>query len=179
MSQAKVTVVTEISKRSEVVELADWRTNAGGPVGVLCSEVEAEALAALTKALPGERPELGIPENADQQTIELHTRRILELAPDLIELGTSLLAADGSAVEPAFHFGGSRDRHAVSLDGTKLSEVDLMKLAVTVLRCSGYLGGAAEAMFLRARRGGADPRRGTLEILPVGGADPATGAEGL
>jgi hypothetical protein len=176
MSEAKVTVVTEVSKRSEIVALADWRTNTGEAVNVLCTEADPEECARLLKVLPGERPQLGIPEGADQQTIESHTRRILELAPDMIELGTSLAAADGSDVRPAFYFGGARDPHALSLDGAKLSETDLMRLAVSVLRCSGYLGGAAEAMFLRRGRGGPGPGRGALEVLPVGGADAAAGA---
>jgi hypothetical protein len=178
MSEAKVTVVTEISKRSQLVALFDWQTTSGEPVRVRCCEVDAETCARILNLLPGERPNLGIPEEADQATMEAQTRRILSVSVDMIEHGTGLSAPDGSEVRPAFTFGPDSTSHPLSLDGNKLSDADLMQLAVAVLRCSGYLGGAAAATFLRGQRAGAHAGLGALEVLPVDRPDAAAGPEG-
>ncbi|SRR5260221_1438578 len=174
-SQLRPSVATEAAKRSKLVALSDWFTKDGEPLRVLCGEVDAVECARITNTLPGERPQLGIPDDADPATQPEQAKRILMISADVIELGTSLLAPDGSEVRPAFFFGEGGRRHELSLDGSKLSELDLMRLSVEVLRCSGCLGGAAEAMFLRSKRDGAGPGRRALEVLPVDRAEPSAG----
>jgi hypothetical protein len=151
--------------------------NGGGALDVLCTEVDREKCSALLGILPGERPKLGLPAEADAAAATAFSERMLDIAVDLIELGTSLLAVDGSEVRPAFYFDASRAHHELSLDGSKLSDVDLMQMTVGVLQCSGYLGGAAEATFLRAERARSRPVDGAVAVLPRGGSD-AQGSAG-
>ena len=173
--QVKATLVTEAAKRSTLIRLSDWLDASGQPLGVLCTEIDREAAACITNVLPGERPQLGISEDADSATQASHARRILEWGLDLVELGTELAGPDGARVRPAFYFDDDAPRHELSLDGRKLSEADLLRMSIEILRCSGYLGGAAEAAFLRRQRGRARDGRGAVEVLPGHGADAPAG----
>ena len=172
--EPQVTVASEVAKRSKVVLLQDWRTTSGAPVGVLCEEIPGDACAEILGVLPGERPKLGLDADDTPEQQKEAQDLLLVAAPSLLELGTSLRAPDGSRVSPAFWFPGG-PRHELSLDGSRLSEHDLMNLTANLLKISGCLGAAAEASFLRQGRTrlGDGPR--AMEVLPSDGADTTPG----
>ncbi|HXJ49419.1 MAG TPA: hypothetical protein VNF91_09655 [Candidatus Acidoferrum sp.] len=165
-TELKVTANTQVAKRSQVVALEDWRTTDGAAVCILCVEVDAENASRELGVLPGERPKLGIQDGDDAPAAAAATERLFKAAVGMIEMGAWLATADGSGLAPAFHFGPADSRPAGCLEGAKLSERDFFSLFSTICKCSGYVGGAAEATFLRRQRGGAAAVGGALEVLP-------------
>ncbi len=168
--------VSNLAPRSEIVSLTEWKTVDGEPVQVECHEIDQESLTRITGVLPGARPTLGLVDSAAEPGAnEKNATRLVDLSAALIELGTCLRAPDGTEVRPAFWFDASKPRHALSIPGSKLHENDLVLMAAHILRCSGSLGGAAEASFRCAERGGSRNGNGTLAVLQGGRADAEAG----
>jgi hypothetical protein len=133
----------EVALPVEDVELSGkvLRSASGGPLVVRCEFVNEELILALTEASPGHAPEVGIVEK--KSTVET-AKALMKYAPGILEAGCSLIGPDGSEQRPAFHFGAAPKNG--SLPGRFLTMAEKLRLFLTILRLSGYIGGAADSV---------------------------------
>ena len=131
----------------EVVTLVHLKSRNGEPVRVRCEAVDEVVITTLLDALPGGRPPtLASGDDSPEATRE-NLRLFNQHGPPLIEVATVLDDGNGGEVRPAFWFDPNKPRHAQSLPGRILRLEDRVLLAQSILRLSGYLGGAAGADF--------------------------------
>lgn len=149
----EVSQVDDVVLPVELVTLESLRTKDGSPVVVQCESVDELRMVRVVKAWPGLLPPTVEAAGALDEQAQLDMAD--KLAPDLIPMGTMLLAADGTEIRPAFWFNvkpeGSR-----ALPGHLLKQGDRVELMTAILRQSGYLkGGPADSgSFHGGERGG-------------------------
>ncbi len=117
------------------------RMPSGEPPLIRCEYIEEDLLMSLVESSPGHAPELGI--KAKRSNVET-ARALLKYAPGLIGAGCVLVGPDGKEQRPAFHFGA--DPKDGSLPGRFLTTPEKLRLLMTVLTLSGYVGGAADSV---------------------------------
>lgn len=151
-----------------VVELQHLQTSDGQPVRVRCRRPDVLVLTESIGALPGLRPDGGAGSISDEAAVQATMR----ISPALIESATSFLAADGSAVRPAFYF-GEKSPDPRSLPGSVLHPADRIVLVTAILKIGGYAGVASSAeQFPGANGAGADGGGGAVEGGVGGGEVP-------
>jgi hypothetical protein len=125
----------------EMVALGQLKTVDGAAVVVRCDRLDELVVSELTNAFPGAaQPEV-------QRDVEQETKNMLEVAPKLIEAGTSLIDEDGNEVRPAFYFGVTPVvPHPKSVPGSALRIPDRLLLCNAIMRLCGF-GGDAEGSF--------------------------------
>jgi hypothetical protein len=185
----KATSAQDVRLPVEVVELECFRNKDGSPVRVLCEPIERLLVVAIVRSLPGERVkamrEAAADPASDDPDVLLERVKVFEdYGPRLIELGSALEDGDGGQVRPAFWFGGERPPlwpetapwpHPQSIPGRLLQFEDKALLVASVMRQSGYLGGAgAGGATFHAGVGGR--RKRGLGAAPAG---PSGGPVGL
>lgn len=141
----ELSVATPRPPRFELVRL-EATDAAGLPIVVRCEVIRAEHAVGITQRLPGDVVKLG----AGDSPNDLPNDRLplmLELAQRLVQHGTALAAPDGGFVRPAFWFTEESPRHEMSLDGRELTVNDIVLMGNTILKLSGYGGGAAGRTF--------------------------------
>jgi hypothetical protein len=151
---ATPTQVDDIVMPVEMVELQHLKTRAGNPVRVRVEAVHELVIARILGALPGSRDKA--PDETGEGPTLPDAEEMNSYSEPLIEAASSLVDYDGSEVRPAFYFNeNSPNRHPRSVPGRMLRLEDRTLLVTTILRLSGYSGGAAdEASFPDGKRKG-------------------------
>lgn len=172
MSEQKVafTGAGEIELPVEDVVLTGkaLRRKGGAPLVVRCEFIEEDVLLRAVESTPGHAPTMGVPE---KKSLIDTTRGLLKYAPGLITAGCVLVDENGVEQRPAFHFGA--DPHDGSLPGRFLSTPEKLVLLMTILRLSGYVGGAADSIRFPDRDGTrSDGRAGDLDTGEGDGHSP-------
>ena len=164
----------DVPPENILVTLSELKTRSGEPVRVLCVPVDQEDCTRILELLPGERIKGAKPDPAAER---LRNARILkECGRPLIELGTALTDGAGELVKPAFYFGPTTP-HPLAIPGRALTMAEASDLMETILKVSGFLGGAAEAARFHARDGArGNGGLGALAVLHGAGKDAAGGA---
>ena len=150
--EQRPTLATDIEAAPEsiLVTLSDLKTRDGAAVRVLCLPLSKVECTRILEALPGERPKGQKPDPAAQR---LYNADVLDrCGGPLVEAGTALLVVAGELVRPAFYCGPTAP-HPNALPWRTLTMADASELMETILKLSGFLGGAAEAARFHARNG--------------------------
>ena len=145
MTELKLSVASPLPEVFELVALTDAKTADGEPLVVRCEKVRPRDSLHIVKQLPGDAVQMG-PKAAEPMDFD-QLEPMLPICEQLIERGTALADPNGGFVRPAFWFDASRPRHELSLDGSLLSFADVIALGTTILKISGFSGGAATNSF--------------------------------
>jgi len=148
----------------------------GSPVTVACERVD-EFVYLRALGLPG----LSMDEKEMKAAIaDLKVGSLEDIAKSMapvIEAGTAFIKADGTRIAPAFSWDPAKC--PPSIPGRYLSTESKSVLSATILRLSGFVSGAAEALSFPVReRAGGGEGAGAGEVRQDVRADTDTRADG-
>jgi hypothetical protein len=139
------------------------RRKDGAPFVVRVDFIDEDELLKLIEATPGHAPQLGVKKPASEEEREniAIARGLLKYAPGILGASCVLVGPNGEEQRPAFHFGP--DPKDGSLPARFLTTPEKLRLLMTSLRVSGFVGGPADDLrFPSGKRAGGDTRGGTV-----------------
>lgn len=145
--ELKLSVPKAMPQRSELVQLEACDAD-GEQIVVLCEALRAVDAVKEVQRFPGA---IVNGEKPDEASAMAQAGTMVELFQRLIAKGTALARPGGGYVRPAFWFDEAAERDELSLDGRCLPVMDITEMGTTILRLSGYAGGAAHSTFREAQ----------------------------